>query len=1258
MNSKNVLFEKFIIFLLLLKFYSNSECLSHSFHELKYAKALTLKSGYHLMVSITGIFTFYPGLSSFANNYNFTNDQILENTLVSMKGTMNQIEISQFTDEEEGKRYIVCFANNYIYFLGEKGALINYFKISDLDALYTISLVSYLYSNGNYYFVIAYNSENNNSLVLRYYKIFKQNNKYEMILDKTNNFSPSIEGSTYLINPTGISCQVMNSSTYGKVLTCFESLKNGNRLAAFTFKPENNNFNLLFMNNNFISNYFNKDAIYIKSALNNDKSKALICYSIENPALKCISYDINTKTFSETDLSNNECIVEYYGNNVNYFDKTNEYVLTWIGRYNNKFNFLRLRPDYSMNYDYDDLSFNQDSFQYCNFYDLSSLIYLSKYNKYSVIINSECGGLVCVRIFTLTNGECIIPTPDEEELHLETTIMTTIPKIKTTIPIIETTILDIRTTIPKIEITFPLPETSILDIRTTIPNIETTIPLLETSILDIMTTIPIIGTTIPIPQTTILYIITTIPIIKTTIPIPQTTILDITSTIPISETTILIPQTTILNIITTIPIIETTTLEATFLKILTTFPEVETNIFDSIIMNDIQEESNNIISKTTSPNIISTIIDDSVLFSTIIKIDEGTNISTEKSCEENKIYFKGKCICDKNKGYYSFKFNELYNECYKLEDLPQNIYFNENTQSYEFCYKSCGTCIKGGDLSENNCLSCALDYIKENEDDEASNCVEKCNYLFYYNSFNQYSCTDDEQCPQEASLIVRNKDKCTSKCINESINIYQYNGECLSFCPKNTFANNYSICQIKNTAICSIGEFNLNLEENITQTNVQLVAKNYATEFHYTLNHISTFTSKNFTMILYKNSSCIDELKINITKIESDLCIQQLKKDNNIDENKDLIIAVIDIVNENNPVTSFGFFHPETGEKLDANKSCSDKNIMMYEDILSLLNDPLSLQLLEDQKINIFDSNGAFYNDICFHFKSPNGKDATLQDRIKSFYPNVTLCDPGCKNKGLNFTTMKAECECTFQDLLSKNIYENNLFGNNILMKESLEGVSEMLNNLNMEILMCFKDVFHYKYFKKNKNGFIIMALFILYTIFIFYFYKKSKNKTIRYIYTIAEKYILYSDKTIDKLLNKNKKMKEKIPYFPTKKKNNNNFDFKAQNINTQTKGIGKSNTKINNNKDNKDKNKGKKNETKIYKLKNLKKKQKQKNKKISFKQIFNINFNFKSIKAHQQMKKNKDYSIKNESGSSINLERKKKSQLLNINKNENRKKK
>jgi len=213
-----------------------------------------------------------------------------------------------------------------------------------------------------------------------------------------------------------------------------------------------------------------------------------------------------------------------------------------------------------------------------------------------------------------------------------------------------------------------------------------------------------------------------------------------------------------------------------------------------------------------------------------------------------------------------------------------------------------------GDFSKNNCLDCSLNFIREPEN-ETSNCVEKCKFFYYYNSLGQYSCTEDEQCPKEASLLIRNKKKCINKCINDNIYQFQYNGECLSSCPTNTKSTDLKICQISNVATCSSSEFKLNLTETIVQENVKLVAKNYANEFYYTENHISRFSSQQFTMILYKNSSCIDELKLNVTKIEYDSCIQQLKIDNNISESKNLIIAVIDLVNGDNPINVIFIFY-------------------------------------------------------------------------------------------------------------------------------------------------------------------------------------------------------------------------------------------------------------------------------------------------------------------------------------------------------------
>ena len=664
-------------------------------------------------------------------------------------------------------------------------------------------------------------------------------------------------------------------------------------------------------------------------------------------------------------------------------------------------------------------------------------------------------------------------------------------------------------------------------------------------------------------------------------------------------------------------------IDTTSLKKISSLPKIDTTILYTTLFQKNHE--------TTTPKVIKTYSDNE---STILNISTSTikeesenmillNSPIQILCEENKINYNGKCICDINKGYYSINYPSSNNKCYKKNELPNNIYFNNKTQIYELCYKTCETCIKGGNYLENNCLTCASDYIKEPENN-SSKCVEECKYLYYYDSLSQYSCTENEQCPIEASLIVRIKNKCVNKCSHDETNKFQFNGECYYSCPFNTKANDNNICQINDLNSCSTSDYSLNLEKTINQDNVLLTVKNYVNEFYYTINHISRFLSQNYTMILYKNSSCVNELNLNITTIDYESCIKQIKIDNNIDKNKEIVIAIIDIINGDNPITSFGFFDPDTGKKLDASKSCSDKKVIMYENILNILNDPTSLQLLKEQQINIFDSNDIFYTDICFHFDSPNGKDATLQDRIKTFFPNVTLCDGGCKNKGINLTTMKAECECTFQDLLSNDLFQNDLIGDNVLVKEALEEIAEIMSNLNIEVLLCYKDIFNFYYFKKNIGGFIIITLIIIQTLCFIYYYQISYNKLLRNINDLMKISI--------KHINLSKSSTESKKNPPKKKEIN--FDKKKN----------KFYNKITNNKNKSDKIKIKKNDKKeknvthsidknIIKINNMENKigkkcktiySNKKNKKNNIKDILIFKNQKKKEKEHNSKKNNK----------------------------------
>ena len=224
-SSKKVIIT-IVYFLVLINFCYN-ECNTHSFTDILYPKALTLDSGYHVMVTSKGIISFYPKLTNVYFSYNFTESQKMSTRVHTndMTKSVNQNEISQFS-KAEGE-YIIIIANYYIYLLNEKGKMIFNQDISNnINAERTLSLVAYKYTNNNYYFIIAYNTKDDTNTVflsLYYYCITKYSNsdyRIELETEKKHYFNE-------ILHLNGLSCQYMFLSNHTKVLTCFESLKEG-----------------------------------------------------------------------------------------------------------------------------------------------------------------------------------------------------------------------------------------------------------------------------------------------------------------------------------------------------------------------------------------------------------------------------------------------------------------------------------------------------------------------------------------------------------------------------------------------------------------------------------------------------------------------------------------------------------------------------------------------------------------------------------------------------------------------------------------------------------------------------------------------------------------------------------------------------------------------------------------------------------------------------------------------------------------------
>ena len=482
---------------------------------------------------------------------------------------------------------------------------------------------------------------------------------------------------------------------------------------------------------------------------------------------------------------------------------------------------------------------------------------------------------------------------------------------------------------------------------------------------------------------------------------------------------------------------------------------------------------------------------------------------------------KNLCIkCNTFQEYYylnSFpnkkSMNDEYIDCVNNKTRPSNFYFNEENKDFRPCYETCASCIYGGNGKENNCITCDYEYILKPDIINSTNCVSKCKYLYYYNNLGQYKCTDIYDCPEEYSLFIIEKKKCIDICEKDDTYKYQYNGECNKICPDETrLSADENLCKDINLNKCKLTENQLYyLHENITDEEVDKKAKIYANEFQYTNNHVTIYKNEIYSIILYKNGECISELNLLITEVELGECYNKIKNIYHYEDNN-LVIAII-TKKINGQIYArmlyFSIYEPNTGEKIPVNNICINDIFSVNENLLIKLDNSTDLEQLKfltSQNIDIFNLESDFFTDICYSFESPiYGKDIPLKDRIKLYFPNVTLCENGCEIKGVNITTFKAMCKCTLN-----NFMENNIFGDNFFYQSSVGEIKNMIKQTNIEVLRCYQNIFVLKYFKKNTGGFIILFLILIQIILTIIYYCKYLYLIKKYIFNITDKFLMY----------------------------------------------------------------------------------------------------------------------------------------------------
>ena len=148
-------------------------------------------------------------------------------------------------------------------------------------------------------------------------------------------------------------------------------------------------------------------------------------------------------------------------------------------------------------------------------------------------------------------------------------------------------------------------------------------------------------------------------------------------------------------------------------------------------------------------------------------------------------------------------------------------------------------------------------------------------------------------------------------------------------CIENTQPNEENICLDINPNECSKSESEINLDKFINSGGVDLSAKNYAKEFKYTNRHISLYKNDIYSIIFYKDIDCIEELSINMAKVNFGNCYNKVKDKIDPPTNDTIIIALVErSIVKGRSTISYSFYHPNTGEKIDAKTICKDEVIV------------------------------------------------------------------------------------------------------------------------------------------------------------------------------------------------------------------------------------------------------------------------------------------------------------------------------------------
>ena len=134
--------------------------------------------------------------------------------------------------------------------------------------------------------------------------------------------------------------------------------------------------------------------------------------------------------------------------------------------------------------------------------------------------------------------------------------------------------------------------------------------------------------------------------------------------------------------------------------------------------------------------------------------------------------------------------------------------------------------------------------------------------------------------------------------------------------------------------------------------------------------------------------------------------------------------------------------------------------------------------MMSNSNVDIFNPKDKYFNNIC-EKSIGNNSDLTMNKKREVQYINISICENDCEYKGINYTIMKAICEC----LVDYDYTDND----NDIKNQFKNAFSNSIPKYNIIICKCYSVFFH---FKNIMNiGFWFYFILILIDIFLFVHY-------------------------------------------------------------------------------------------------------------------------------------------------------------------------